>query len=88
MVSIAVSREDGGPAHEYGRVLDWEPPEHLRFEWRLSNFGPGERTEVDVRFETVGESTQVTVDLLNSKYSFSEEFLTEWLHSLGSKFLL
>lgn len=55
------SREDGGPAHDYGRVLDWEPPDHLRFEWRLSNFGPGECTEVDVRFETVGESTQVTV---------------------------
>jgi hypothetical protein len=55
------STSESGPAHEFGRVLEWDPPAHLRFEWRLANFGPGERTEVDVRFEAVGDATQVTV---------------------------
>jgi uncharacterized protein YndB with AHSA1/START domain len=50
-----------GPAHEIGSVLIWQPPSPLRFEWRLSNFSPGERTEVDVLFEAHGEGTRVTV---------------------------
>ena len=50
-----------GPVHEIGRVLDWQPPRRLRFEWRLSNFAPGERTEVEVLFELEGVGTRVTV---------------------------
>lgn len=50
-----------GPVHEIGRVLDWEPPVRLRFEWRLANFAPHERTEVEVLFQPQGEGTQVTV---------------------------
>jgi uncharacterized protein YndB with AHSA1/START domain len=41
---------DGPLAHEAGRVVAWEPPEHLAFEWRGANFAPGEVTLVDVRF--------------------------------------
>ncbi|HUN91737.1 MAG TPA: SRPBCC domain-containing protein [Burkholderiaceae bacterium] len=52
---------DGGPVQERGRVLDWEPPARLRFEWRLANFAARERTEVEVVFEAVGGSTRVTV---------------------------
>ncbi len=50
-----------GPVHEIGRVLQWQPPTRLRFEWRLSNFAPGERTEVDVLFEADWDGTRVTV---------------------------
>jgi uncharacterized protein YndB with AHSA1/START domain len=52
---------DAGPVHEIGRVLAWQPPERLRFEWRLVNFAPDERTEVEVTFEPLGAGTKVTV---------------------------
>ena len=52
---------DDGPVHEIGRVLDWQPPVRLRFEWRLSNFAPGEHTEVEVSFQADGAGTRVTV---------------------------
>ncbi|MEP7126316.1 MAG: SRPBCC domain-containing protein [Byssovorax sp.] len=47
---------------EVGRVLVWEPGARLLLEWRLPNFAPGERTEVDVRFEASGDGTMVTVE--------------------------
>jgi uncharacterized protein YndB with AHSA1/START domain len=50
-----------GPAHVIGRVLVWQPPRRLRVEWRLSNFEPHERTEVEVVFEADGAGTRVTV---------------------------
>ena len=49
------------PWLERGRVTVWEPPTRLTLTWRSGNFAPGEDTEVDVRFEPVGESTRVTV---------------------------
>jgi len=43
-----------GPAgrrvHEAGTVTAWDPPGHLAFEWRGSNFAPGEVTQVEVTF--------------------------------------
>ena len=54
--------DEGGPAFEVGKVLAWRPGEQLRFEWRLPNFAPAERTEVDVRFEQVEAGTRVTVE--------------------------
>jgi hypothetical protein len=47
---------------EVGRVLAWEPGVRLLLEWRLTNFAPGERTEVEVRFEPSDGGTQVTIE--------------------------
>ena len=47
---------------EVGRVLVWEPGARLVMEWRLTNFAPGERTEVEVRFEPTNGGTMVTVE--------------------------
>jgi uncharacterized protein YndB with AHSA1/START domain len=48
--------------HVIGRVLAWEPGKRLVFEWRLRNFAPDEVTEVEVRFEAMGEGTRVTLE--------------------------
>ncbi|HEY6039589.1 MAG TPA: SRPBCC domain-containing protein [Kofleriaceae bacterium] len=56
-----------GPAgtrtHEAGRITIWDPPGRLEFEWRGSNFAPGETTHVLVTFaSTESGGTQVTVE--------------------------
>lgn len=51
-----------GRMFEIGRVTAWEPPGRLVFTWRQATFAPGQSTEVEVRFEPVGEETRVTVE--------------------------
>lgn len=46
---------------EKGRVTAWSPPSRLVFDWRASNFAPGEVTEVEVVFQPSGSGTLVTV---------------------------
>jgi uncharacterized protein YndB with AHSA1/START domain len=53
--------ESGTPLVEVGRVTTWEPPRRLVLTWRLLNFAPDESTEVEVRFESAGAGTRVTV---------------------------
>ncbi|RUO93798.1 activator of HSP90 ATPase [Corallococcus sp. AB018] len=48
--------------YEIGRVLVWEPGARLVFQWRASNFSPGETTEVDVRFEPTFGGTRVVLE--------------------------
>jgi Activator of Hsp90 ATPase homolog 1-like protein len=46
---------------EIGRTKVWDPPNRLLFEWRISNFAPAERTEVEVLFASSASGTRVTV---------------------------
>lgn len=51
-----------GKVFEIGRILVWEPPARLVFSWRQASFPPDLKTEVEVRFEPVGEQTRVSVE--------------------------
>jgi uncharacterized protein YndB with AHSA1/START domain len=50
-----------GKVFEIGKVRVWSPPSRLVFGWRQATFAPGQTTEVEVRFEPVGQETRVTV---------------------------
>jgi uncharacterized protein YndB with AHSA1/START domain len=54
--------DDPGDVFEVGKVLAWEPGARLVVEWRLTNFAPGERTEVEVLFEPAEGGTRVTLE--------------------------
>jgi len=51
-----------GETFEIGRILVWEPGKRLVFVWRQASFSPGQSTEVEVRFEPVGDETRVSVE--------------------------
>jgi uncharacterized protein YndB with AHSA1/START domain len=54
-------REPGGVEHEWGQVLDWEPPGRLRYTWHLC-VDRADATEVEIRFEPSDDGTLVTVE--------------------------
>lgn len=51
-----------GKVFEIGKVSVWTPPSRLVFGWRQATFAPDQMTQVEVRFEPVGEETRVTVE--------------------------
>ena len=51
-----------GKVFEIGAVRVWDPPRRLVVGWRQASFAPDQTTEVEVRFEPVGEDTRVTVE--------------------------
>ena len=51
-----------GKVFEIGKVRAWEPPHRLVVGWRQATFTPDQDTEVEVRFEAVGDETRVTVE--------------------------
>jgi hypothetical protein len=51
-----------GKVFEVGRIKVWAPGQRLVFGWRCATFQPGLDTEVEVRFEAVGEETRVSVE--------------------------
>ena len=51
-----------GKVFEIGRITQWQPGARLSFTWRQATFAPDQLTEVDVRFEAVGDETRVTVE--------------------------
>jgi uncharacterized protein YndB with AHSA1/START domain len=56
-----VERGRDGAEHEWGRVLDWEPPTRLRYLWHLF-FAPAEATEVELTFTAVPAGTAVRLE--------------------------
>ena len=53
-----VERARDGREHDWGRILDWEPPTRLRFLWHLF-FDPAEATEVELTFTCSDHGTTV-----------------------------
>ncbi len=51
-----------GKVFEIGRITTWEPPHRLAFSWRQASFPPELKTEVEVRFEGVGNETRVSIE--------------------------
>lgn len=52
-----------GKVFEIGQITAWEPPARLVFSWRQANFPLDLHTEVEVRFEGVGEGeTRVSIE--------------------------
>ena len=57
-----VERLPTGKVFEVGQVRVWERGQRLVFGWRQATFAPDMATEVEVRFEPVGDETRVTVE--------------------------
>jgi uncharacterized protein YndB with AHSA1/START domain len=54
-------RTPAGDEHEWGEVLDWEPPHRLRYLWHL-RFDRSDATEVEVTFTAAaGGGTDVAI---------------------------
>ncbi len=51
-----------GTVFVIGRIRVWQPGERLVFGWRQATFAKDQNTQVDVRFEAVGDETRVTVE--------------------------
>ena len=51
-----------GKQFEVGRITVWKPGERLALTWRQATFAPDQSTELDVRFEAIGDETRVTVE--------------------------
>jgi uncharacterized protein YndB with AHSA1/START domain len=49
-----------GAEHEWGEVLDWEPPRRLRYLWHL-RFDRADATEVEITFDDAPQGTAVTI---------------------------
>jgi hypothetical protein len=57
-----LSTLDNGEKFEIGRVSVWQPGRQLVFTWRPTSFTPEQSTEVEVRFEGVGDETRVSIE--------------------------
>ncbi len=57
-----VTRLSNGETFEIGSISIWEPGKRLVFVWRQASFSPEQATEVEVRFEPVGDETRVSIE--------------------------
>jgi uncharacterized protein YndB with AHSA1/START domain len=56
-----LERGRDGAEHDWGEVLDWDPPKRLRYRWHLF-FDPSEATEVQLTFSPAGDRTAVRLE--------------------------
>jgi uncharacterized protein YndB with AHSA1/START domain len=49
-----------GIEHEWGEILDWEPPHRLRYLWHIRR-DRSDATEVEIRFAGSGDGTLVSI---------------------------
>lgn len=57
-----IEAKPDGSRFEIGRVTAWEPGSRVAFTWRQASFSAEQETQVEVRFEPVGDATRVTVE--------------------------
>jgi len=57
-----ITHLNNGETFEIGRISVWEPGKRLVFGWRHASFLPEQSTEVEVRFEPVGNETRVSIE--------------------------
>lgn len=50
-----------GSEHDWGRVVEWDPPHRLAYTWHLL-VDPGEATDLTVTFSEAGEGTSVRIE--------------------------
>jgi uncharacterized protein YndB with AHSA1/START domain len=56
-----VEHASSGEEHDWGEVLEWDPPSRLRYLWHLF-FDPSEATEIEVTFSPLGDRTAVRLE--------------------------
>jgi uncharacterized protein YndB with AHSA1/START domain len=57
-----ITHLNNGETFEIGRVSIWEPGKRLVFGWRQASFTAEQSTEVEVRFESVGNETRISIE--------------------------
>ena len=57
-----IETHEDGTAFVVGDVRVWDPPHLLVVTWRHASFAPDQSTELQVRFEEVGDQTRVIVE--------------------------
>jgi hypothetical protein len=77
-------RTTGGAESDWGRMLVWEPPRRVAFEWHIT----GTPTEVEVRFTPEGDRTRVELEhrgfeRLEDGAARRESYNNGWVTVLG-----
>jgi Activator of Hsp90 ATPase homolog 1-like protein len=77
-------RTTGGAENDWGRMLVWEPPRRVAFEWHIT----GVPTEVEVRFTPEGDRTRVDLEhrgfeRLEDGEARRESYNNGWVTVLG-----
>jgi uncharacterized protein YndB with AHSA1/START domain len=59
-VGASTSAPASGTEHDWGEVVEWEPPRRLRYLWHLRQ-DRQDATEVEITFDGDGDQTKVRI---------------------------